>query len=197
MTLSLVVPVYREESHVLEIIFENARRSGASEVLLVEACEGDSDTKLFSEFNNLKKFDRSPCAFNYLRLFDKGRALQMNYGAEKSIGDILLFVHADTKLPKNAGSLIQHALKDRAWGRFNVCLDETGWRYRLLAWLMNKRSGLTGIVTGDQAMFITKALFFLIRGYPAIDLMEDIAISKKLKKNPFACTCSRLCVDVR
>ena len=112
-----------------------------------------------------------------------GRARQMNAGAACAKGELLLFLHADTQLPSNAFTLLSKLTdKQLYWGRFNVELDGTHFMFRVIENMMNWRSCLTGIVTGDHAMFISKDLFTEVKGFPDIALMEDIAISKKLKK---------------
>jgi rSAM/selenodomain-associated transferase 2 len=113
---------------------------------------------------------------------DKGRARQMNAGATEASGNILLFLHADVQLPKNAFELIQQYSLPHHWGRFDVQLNSCYWRLKLVSWFMNQRSCLTGITTGDQGFFIQRTLFNSIEGFPDIPLMEDIAISKKLKQ---------------
>ncbi len=113
----------------------------------------------------------------------RGRALQMNEGAAKARGDVLLFLHADTLLPGDADRQIMDGLtrSGRAWGRFDVRFDASG-AMRLVAFAMNWRSRLTGICTGDQAMFVTRAAFEMAGGFPPIALMEDIALSARLKR---------------
>lgn len=110
-----------------------------------------------------------------------GRALQMNTGAALATGDILLFLHADTRLPTTALSDIKRALAHSAWGRFDVCLDSDKPVLKLVGRMINMRSRLTGIATGDQAIFIKRALFEQIGGYPNHALMEDIELCKRLK----------------
>lgn len=112
----------------------------------------------------------------------RGRALQMNAGAAQSRGDVLLFLHADTRLPANADELIREALAGgaRVWGRFDVVITGRPRMLRLIAALMNLRSRLTGIATGDQAMFMTRAAFEAAGGFPAQPLMEDIEMSRRL-----------------
>ena len=107
----------------------------------------------------------------------------MNAGAERARGDILLFLHADTRLPKDAMSLMLEGLQqtDKCWGRFDVKLSGLQPLLRLVERLINLRSRLTGIATGDQAMFIRRARFDVIDGFPEIPLMEDISISQRLK----------------
>ncbi|MCW8942459.1 MAG: TIGR04283 family arsenosugar biosynthesis glycosyltransferase, partial [Gammaproteobacteria bacterium] len=113
----------------------------------------------------------------------KGRALQMNNGASVASGDVVLFLHADTLLPENVAEIISDAyLGENFWGRFDVRLSNKKYVYRLIECMMNMRSSLTSIVTGDQAMFFEKDLFHRIGGFPEIALMEDVEISKQLKK---------------
>lgn len=112
---------------------------------------------------------------------EKGRARQMNAGARAASGEALLFLHADTRLPANADLVVLEALARSAWGRFDVRIDG---RHRLLpvvAAAMNVRSRLTGIATGDQAIFVRREAF---RGFPEIALMEDIAFSAAMKERP-------------
>ena len=111
----------------------------------------------------------------------RGRATQMNAGAAAAAGDALLFLHADTRLPDDADRLVLDGLKDRVWGRFDVRFDDGGW-LRLVGLMMNTRSRLTGIATGDQAMFMTRAAFDAAGGFPPIALMEDVALSARLKR---------------
>jgi rSAM/selenodomain-associated transferase 2 len=114
----------------------------------------------------------------------RGRAAQMNVGARAAMGDgMLLFLHADTLLPPDADRLIAQALADGrfAWGRFDVHIDGRPWMLRVVAAFMNARSRWTGIATGDQAMFMTRAVFDAVGGFPAQPLMEDIEMSKRLR----------------
>lgn len=111
----------------------------------------------------------------------RGRAMQMNAGAAVAKGDVLLFLHADTQLPNHADKLVLDGLERRPWGRFDVRFDEGG-ALRLVALMMNVRSRLTGIATGDQAMFMTRAAFEAAGGFPPIALMEDVALSARLKR---------------
>ena len=113
----------------------------------------------------------------------RGRALQMNAGAAAATGDVLLFLHADTQLPDNADRLVLDGLaqSQRDWGRFDVRIDGGG-LLPLIAFMMNARSRLTSICTGDQAMFVTRALFDQAGGFPAIALMEDVQLSATLKR---------------
>ena len=114
----------------------------------------------------------------------RGRALQMNAGAAKASGDVLLFLHADTRLPREAERLVLDGLarSGRDWGRFDVTIEGRHPMLRLVAAMMNLRSRLTGIATGDQAIFVKRDAFHAAGGFPEIPLMEDIALSKRLKR---------------
>ena len=115
----------------------------------------------------------------------RGRARQMNAGAAAASGDALLFLHADTRLPANADHLIFHSLTKNPWGRFDVAIEGRSALLPVIAFFMNTRSRLTGIATGDQAMFVRREAF---RGFPEIALMEDVAFSKAMKRqSPPAC----------
>ena len=96
---------------------------------------------------------------------------------------MLLFLHADTRLPENADRLVLDGLtrSGRSWGRFDVRFDGGG-LLAVIALMMNLRSRLSGIATGDQAMFVTRAAFEVAGGFPLIALMEDIALSARLKR---------------
>lgn len=121
-----------------------------------------------------------------------GRAVQMNEGAKISkavsnvslADDVLLFLHADTVLPPDAARLILNSLADskRQWGRFDVMISGDRFMMRVVAWFMNHRSRITGIATGDQAIFMTRAAFEKVDGFPNQALMEDVEITSRLKK---------------
>jgi len=114
----------------------------------------------------------------------RGRAAQMNVGAAAASGDVLLFLHADTVLPEDADGLVLYGLQNtgQVWGRFDVTIDGRNPLLKVVAGMMNWRSALTGIATGDQAMFMTRAAFTQAGGFSDIALMEDIALSKALKR---------------
>ena len=129
-----------------------------------------------------------------------GRALQMNAGAQQASGDTLLFLHADTRLPPNADKLIAQALANgqQVWGRFDVQIAGQPRMLRVIAAFMNLRSRWTGIATGDQAMFMTRAAFDAVGGFPNQPLMEDIEMSVRLRKlSPPACLRARVVTSGR
>jgi len=108
---------------------------------------------------------------------ERGRARQMNAGARAAKGDALVFLHADTRLPEGADALVLEALRLHLWGRFDVDIDGRHALLPLVARAMNARSRLTGIATGDQAIFVRRAAF---AGFPELELMEDVAFSKAM-----------------
>ncbi len=117
-----------------------------------------------------------------------GRARQMNAGAAQAAGNVLVFLHADTRLPEDAlDHLIAFSRSHWDWGRFDVRLSGTRPIFRLIGFMINLRSRLTGICTGDQAQFVRRALFEQLGGFPEIPLMEDVALSKRLKQHGRPC----------
>ena len=113
------------------------------------------------------------------------RGHQLGCGASHSKNDVLLFLHADTHLPSRAAEMIAQALvgPERLWGRFEVRFSNPSWVYRVIAWFMNQRSCLTGIATGDHALFIKREVYFSCGGYLDIPLMEDVEFCQRLKKH--------------
>jgi rSAM/selenodomain-associated transferase 2 len=124
----------------------------------------------------------------------RGRASQMNAGAAAASGDVLLFLHADTALPPDADQLVLQALRTtgRDWGRFDVSIAGRHPMLAVVAWFMNRRSRLTGISTGDQALFMRRGTFTQVGGFPPLALMEDVAMSAALKR-----TGRPVCLDAR
>jgi rSAM/selenodomain-associated transferase 2 len=172
MNLSIVMPVLDEAAGIEAALLALAPyRARGVEVIVVDGGSGDGTMAL-----------ARPLASDVLSA-PRGRASQMNAGAGAAKGDVLLFLHADTRLPDDADAPIRDGLARtrRAWGRFDVRFDHGG-TLRLVALLMNARSRLTGIATGDQAMFVTRAAFEAAGGFPAIPLMEDVALSVRLKR---------------
>lgn len=125
----------------------------------------------------------------------RGRAVQMNAGARAASGDVLLFLHADTRLPASAAQDIEDAVRKHRWGRFDVEIEGRHPLLKVVASSMNARSRLTGIATGDQALFVRREAF---RGFPGIALMEDVAFSRAMKREgPPACLASRVTTSGR
>jgi rSAM/selenodomain-associated transferase 2 len=109
----------------------------------------------------------------------------MRAGAALAAGSVLWFLHADTTAPPNADRLIMQALQQKraGWGHFDVELSQTRHLLKCVAWMMNQRSRLSGIATGDQGLFMTRTLYEGVGGFPEIALMEDIALSRALRRH--------------
>jgi rSAM/selenodomain-associated transferase 2 len=187
--LSIIVPCLNEAEGIGDALAALAPlRARGTEVIVVDGGSTDGTVE--------RAAPHAECVIGAPR----GRASQMNAGAARARNEILLFLHADTLLPESADALIVEGLKRsrRGWGRFDVAISGSHPLLRLVAWLMNIRSRLTGIATGDQAIFTTRSLFTAAGGYPAIALMEDIALSKQLKRfGPPLCLRHRLTASGR
>jgi rSAM/selenodomain-associated transferase 2 len=169
--LSIIVPVLDEIALLPDLLahLQHWQRRGC-EVLLVDGGSSDGTAEVAEAIG-----------FSVLRSA-RGRARQMNTGAACAKGSALVFLHADTRLPEHADRLILDALHTHPWGRFDVRLSGDRWMLSVIAVMMNLRSRLTGIATGDQAMFVDRQTFMGIGGFPEQPLMEDIEISKHLKR---------------
>ncbi|MGR8939983.1 MAG: TIGR04283 family arsenosugar biosynthesis glycosyltransferase [Gammaproteobacteria bacterium] len=177
MRFSIIIPVLNEERALPRCLAALQRWRNRAEIIV---CDGGSTGKTLMIADELA--DR-------VVFSSKGRALQMNAGAQCAKGDVLLFLHADTLLPDDALNRIERALTDGGqWGRFDIALSGPHLMFGMIAFMMNWRSRLTRIATGDQVIFVTRKAFAEIGGYPEIALMEDIALCKALKKTgPPAC----------
>ena len=128
----------------------------------------------------------------------RGRSSQLNAGARAARGEALVFLHADTRLPPDADRLVLEALRGRRWGHFDVRIDGPGALLALVGATMSLRSRLTGIATGDQAIFVRRNVFDALGGYAAIPLMEDIELSRRLRRGgPPACLRARVLTSAR
>lgn len=187
-SLCIVVPVLNEArnlaTHLLAL--QKFRQRGAH-VVVVDGGSDDDTLAIAQSYADL--------AF----IAPRGRAAQMNAGAAACPADVLLFVHADTRLPNDADSLVAGAVcKRHAWGRFDVRIDSRRPALHLVADAMNLRSRWTGIATGDQAIFVRHDLFRAVGGFPDLPLMEDIAISRMLLRHgPPACLRQRVMTSAR
>jgi rSAM/selenodomain-associated transferase 2 len=172
MTVSIIVPVLDEAADIEATLTALAPyRTRGCELIVVDGGSRDGTIALANPLS-----DRVLTA-------PRGRAAQMNAGAAAARGDVLLFLHADTKLPANADALICDGLAQsgRIWGRFDVRFDQGG-VMPLIAIMMNLRSRLTCVATGDQAIFVTRAAFNAVGGFPVQPLMEDIAFSSRIRR---------------
>ncbi|MCX7162033.1 MAG: TIGR04283 family arsenosugar biosynthesis glycosyltransferase [Rhodocyclales bacterium] len=170
--LSIIMPVLDEAPQIVEHLLRlQAWRAKGVELIVVDGGSSDGTPAL-----------AGPLADRVLTA-PRGRAAQMNAGAAAGQAAVLLFLHADTTLPANAVTALRTAMDDgAAWGRFDVRIDGRQPLLRLVEGLMNLRSRLTGIATGDQAIFVRREAFDLVGGYADLPLMEDIALSAALKK---------------
>lgn len=171
MRLSIIVPMLNEAEQLPELFAHLLpyQRAGC-EIIFVDGGSADGSAMLCEV-----------AGFIALRTA-RGRANQMNAGASRASGGVLLFLHADTRLPQGAARHIEQALANNeyCWGRFDVCIIGRPFMLRVISRLMNWRSRLTGIATGDQAIFVRRAVFEHLRGFPDQTLMEDVELSKRL-----------------
>jgi rSAM/selenodomain-associated transferase 2 len=189
MRYSIIIPVLNEAEGITALLGHlQALRQAGHEVIVVDGGSDDATVELARP-----DVDR-------LVETSAGRARQMNAGAKVADGDVLVFLHADSFLPDTAIQDITQALAmtGKAWGRFAVRLSGRHPMFRVIEWMMNRRSCITGIATGDQAMFIRRDVFALSGCFDDIPLMEDIAMSKKLKtySRP-ACLRTEVCTSSR
>jgi rSAM/selenodomain-associated transferase 2 len=171
MRLSVVMPALNEADGIEEALTSLAPlRARGVEVVVADGGSSDATVALACPLADL------------VIVAPRGRGAQMNAGAAASGGDVLLFLHADTRLPRDADALIRDGLlrSGCTWGRFDVRIAGAHPLLPIIAAMMNLRSRMTGIATGDQAIFISRAAFGA--GFPEIALMEDIAMAKRLKR---------------
>lgn len=188
--LSIIVPM-RNEAPRLSAILEQLsalQKDPEVEVLLVDGDSTDTSVQL------------ARSAGLEVLACESGRARQMNIGAAHSRGELLMFLHADSKLPDGFPELLlaRMARSNRCWGRFDVTLEGRSKLLPIIARFMNWRSRLTGIATGDQGIFVRRSAFERLGGFPDQPLMEDIEISRRLLKHtPPICLRARLTTSGR
>ncbi|MFL6570585.1 MAG: TIGR04283 family arsenosugar biosynthesis glycosyltransferase [Burkholderiales bacterium] len=173
LKLSVVIPALNEAEHIEAALRAlTPLRGRGCEVIVVDGGSADG-TRVLAE----------PLCDRVLSSA-RGRALQMNTGARHATGDALLFLHADTRLPPDSDALVGSALQQHLWGRFDVRIDGRHRLLKVVAWAMNLRSRLSGIATGDQAIFVRRDAF---TGFPPIALMYDIAFSREMRRRGAPC----------
>lgn len=172
--VSIIVPLLNESAMAQDLI-EHLQNLNAEQVLIVDGGSQDNTVQLLQD-----------AGFTVLSC-QAGRAQQMNAGAEKATQAWLLFLHADTRLPVLYKSEL---LKAAVWGRFDVRFDSPLLAMRVVAFFMNWRSRISGVSTGDQAIFIDTHVFHAVGGFPDMPIMEDIALCKRLRQlhAPFSST---------
>ncbi len=168
--LSIVVPVLNEQQQLERLIphLQYWRQRGC-EVVVVDGGSQDGTLQSLSQ-----------CDVELISAA-RGRASQQHAGAGRATGDYLLFLHADTLLPEDADSRVRQALQHHSWGRFNVQINGRHCMLKVIARMMNLRSCISKIATGDQAIFMHKQVYWQVGGFDQQPLMEDIEMSKKLK----------------
>ena len=183
VVISVVVPVLNEAPGIVATLASLAPlRAAGHEVIVADG--GSSDGTVALAAAQADEVVAAP----------RGRARQMNAGAAQARGEVLLFLHADTRLPHDAAAQLQRALAAGAhWGRFDVRIEADAaarragrWMFPLVSALINLRSRLSGIATGDQAIFVRTSLFQQLGGYADQPLMEDIELCRRLKALPAA-----------
>lgn len=195
MVISVIIPTLNEERTIVETLRLTAGL-GFDEMIVVDGGSTDRTRTIVKSFQFddrtsggsgaalVSRISQADDASRVLLEAPPGRARQLNAGAQAARGDVLLFLHADTHLPRSARSSIEAAMADQlaVGGRFDVQFDIPSiWSY-LIATLMNARSRLTRISTGDQALFVSKEVFEQLGGFRDIPLMEDIEFSIRLKR---------------
>jgi len=188
LPLSVIVPMLNEERTIADTL--TSIRTGAPNAEIIAVDGGSTDQTLAATRNLADRLVTSP----------RGRARQMNAGAATAYGDILAFVHADTKVPGSFERDILRALAEPAvvGGRFDVTLDDPTFFYRLIGDLISLRSRLSRTATGDQAIFVRREIFADIGGFPDLELCEDLDFARKLKRaGKVACLRSRVTTSAR
>jgi rSAM/selenodomain-associated transferase 2 len=187
MRISVVIPALNEARWIAQTLVQ-ARQAGECEVIVVDGGSEDGTAEIARAYA-----DRVLSA-------PRGRARQMNAGARIAVGEVVLFLHADTVLPHEFPTLLEKAFADPGvvGGRFDVRLAAPGWSFRLIEALMNLRSRMTRISTGDQGIFVRRETFLALGGYPEVELMEDLELSRRLKRaGKIACLRARVTTSVR
>ena len=187
--LSIVIPALDESVNLARLLPDLAARCPGAEVIVVDGGSRDGSADVAGRHPGVRWVESAP-----------GRARQMNAGARLAAGDALWFLHADSALPDGAALAIAAALADPAvvGGRFDVRFSSPRWPFRMIASMMNRRSRLTGIATGDQGIFVRRSAFEALGGYPDIPLMEDIELTRRLKRRrAIACLALRITTSPR
>ncbi len=172
MKLSIIIPTLNEADSIVETLKRlQPLRGEGHELIVVDGGSDDQTLQLSEPF------------VDHAIQSHPGRARQMNRGAALATNEILLFLHADTRLPDDAEQQIDAALNRtmKVWGRFDVRLSGEHFMFRVIEWMINLRSCITGVATGDQAIFVRRGIFKLFGGYAEIPLMEDVEFTKSLR----------------
>jgi rSAM/selenodomain-associated transferase 2 len=169
--LSIVIPIYNEANIIedtLKYLFKIFSNHHV-EIIIVDG--GSTD-------NSLELIQQLPVTI--ISSNDRSRAAQMNTGAKVATGDVLLFLHCDTRLPSDTFEQLTEVVNN-SWGFFKVKLDGRHWMFRLIEFMINLRSSISKVATGDQCIFIGSKLFNNVKGFKEIPLMEDVELTKRLR----------------
>lgn len=176
MNISVVVPVYREDG-VASLADDLLNRPDADdvEVIVVDGTP-DRDAAPASTGSRWRSLLSAP-----------GRSLQQNHGAATANGDVLLFVHADTLLPRHAFTFIRQTLADPslAGGAFILRYADPSFGLRVIAAAANLRSQHTRVPYGDQALFVRHSVFMDLGGFAPIPIMEDLEFMTRLRRGGY------------
>ena len=186
--ISIVIPVLNEADELPGLIESLCPFASEAEIVFVDGGSVDASAAIIR------------AAGYRLVTAAPGRARQMNAGARATRRDLLLFLHADVRMPADALGAIHAAMHDRrvVAGRFDLGYDTRAWPYPWIAWFGNQRSRLTGIFTGDQTIFVRRSAFVAVGRYPDIALMEDVELSRRLKRRGrLACLRARVSASTR
>lgn len=172
MKVSVIVPALNEAAAIEGTLRSLQKlRAAGGEIIVVDGGSQDATPLLAAPW------------VDKLLNSESGRARQMNAGAAVACGDVLLFVHADTGFSDTlADDLIACVETQPHWGFFPVVLSGRHWMFRVIGTLMNWRSRLTSVATGDQGIFVSRVLWRRLGGYAEVPLMEDIELSKRLRQ---------------
>lgn len=187
MRISVIIPILNEAKSIVAML-QALLPLGPSELFIVDGGSSDGTRAICRQFG--VEVLTSP----------RGRAAQMNYGARRATGDVLLFLHADTRLPPTAFDDIRDALGDPRFvgGRFDIQLDGDHWMLRVIGAMISLRSRLSNVGTGDQAIFVRCEMFQGMGGFPDIPIMEDVAFCRALKRlGEVACLRSKVITSAR
>ncbi|MBI3569851.1 MAG: TIGR04283 family arsenosugar biosynthesis glycosyltransferase [Gammaproteobacteria bacterium] len=178
--MAAILPVLNEAAHLEETLSALIEDQHFDEIIVVDGGSTDASVEIVCKFISSVAPDTHPVPI--LIQSPRGRARQMQAGAQAAEADVLLFLHADIALPPGAADDIRDAIdRGRLWGRFDMRLSGRHVLLRIIERLMNWRSRVTGIVTGDQGMFVRKDVYRVLGGFAPLELMEDIEFSTRLK----------------